>query len=130
MFEFANNEAGLTFSAVATRRSIAYRNPIIQSITSSSTPTATATEDVLVITALATNATFGAPTGTWTDGQEHMIRVKDNATPRTLAFNAAYRFSTDLVAPTTTIASKTLYLKFKYNAADSKHDHVAQLNNF
>jgi hypothetical protein len=97
---------------------------------SSSTPTPDAdANDIYTVTALAANATFGAPTGTPTNGQGLVIRIKDNATARTLAFNAIYRFGTDIVAPTTTVISKTMYLQFIYNSADTKWDCVGLTNN-
>lgn len=102
----------------------------VSTITTSATPTPnSATDDVFTITALATAPTFAAPTGSPADGQTLMIRVKDNATPRALAFNAIYRASTDLPLPTTTVTSKTLYMGFMYNGVDSKWDLLAVLNN-
>lgn len=107
------------------------RTKSITSITSSATPTPNAdTTDDYILTALAAGATFGAPTGTPTQGQPLVLRIKDNATARTLAFNAIYRFSTDLPAPTTTVISKTLYMGFIYNSTDTKWDCVAVLGNF
>jgi hypothetical protein len=70
------------------------------------------------------------PTGTPTEGQQLIIRIKDNATARTLAWNAIYRASSDLALPTTTIVSKTVYLGFMYNSTDSKWDLLSRLNNF
>lgn len=106
-------------------------NPRLVSITSSTTPTPNAdiTDDYYV-TALAANATFGAPTGTLVGGQELIYRIKDNGVARTLAFNAVFRASTDLPLPTTTVANKTMYLKFKYNLTDTKWDLLAKLDNF
>lgn len=102
----------------------------IVSITSSATPTPDAdTTDVYLVTALATGATFGAPTGTPIDEQQIIIRIKDDGTARTLAWNAIYRASTDLPLPTTTIVSKTLYLGFQYNMTDTRWDLLALLNN-
>lgn len=89
------------------------------------TPTPDAdSQDQYTVTALAVNATFGAPTGTPSDGQNLIIRVKDNATARTLAFNAIYR-AIGITLPTTTVISKTLYLGMKYNSADTKWDVLA-----
>ncbi len=103
----------------------------VSTITSSATPTPSAsTDDMFTITALAAAPTFAAPTGSPADGQGLVIRVKDNATPRALAFNSIYRASSDLALPTTTVASKTLYMGFIYNGVDSKWDLVAVLNNF
>jgi hypothetical protein len=101
------------------------------SITDSATPTPNAdTTDIYLVTALAQTATFGAPTGTPTEGQQLIIRIKDNATARSLAWNAIYRASSDLALPTTTIVSKTVYLGFMYNSTDSKWDLLSRLNNF
>lgn len=100
------------------------------SIASSATPTPdSANTDLYVITALATAPTFGVPAGTPADGQGLMIRVKDNGTARALAFNTIYRASTDLALPSTTVISKTLYMGFIYNVADTKWDLIAVLNN-
>lgn len=103
----------------------------VNTITSSATPTpAGDTTDEFTVTALAAGATFAAPTGTPTDGQSLIIRIKDNGSAQTLAWNGIYRFSSDLAAPSTTVISKTFYLGFIYNAADSKWDNVSQINNF
>lgn len=110
----------------------AYSRPSVRttSITSSSTPTPNAdTTDNYTVTALATAPTFGAPTGSPLDGQRLSIRIKDNATPRALAWNAAYRAGTDVGLPTTTVASKTMYVGFMYNSADSKWDCIASVGN-
>lgn len=92
---------------------------------SSSTPTPNAdANDVYTVTALAAGATFGAPSGTPTDGQSLIIRVKDNGTARTLAYNAIYR-AIGVTLPTTTVISKTIYLGCIYNSADTKWDVIA-----
>ena len=53
-----------------------------------------------------------------------MIRIKDNGTARTLAYNAIYR-AIGITLPTTTVISKTLYIACIYNAADTKWDAIA-----
>lgn len=103
----------------------------VGSVTDSATPTPNAdTDDLYIITALTQTATFGAPTGTPAQGQQLMIRVKDNGTARTLAWNAAYRASADLSLPTLTVVNKTLYLGFIYNSTDTKWDLISVLGNF
>ena len=99
--------------------------PRATSIASSATPTPDAdTTDIYIVTALATGATLGAPTGTPVQGQKLTIRIKDNGGAQTLAYNAAYRaFGATL--PTTTTASKTLYLGCIYNSTDAVWDVVA-----
>ena len=99
-------------------------------VTSSATPTPNCdTTDIYTITALAAAATFGAPTGTPTQGQCLLIRIKDNATARALGWNAIYRAGTDIALPTTTVISKTMYLGFIYSTTDTKWDLVAFVNN-
>lgn len=103
----------------------------VTSITDSATPTPNAdTDDMYLVTALTQTATFGAPTGTPTQGQQLMIRVKDNGTARTLAWNAIYRASADLSLPLITVVSKTMYLGFIYNSTDVKWDLISVLGNF
>lgn len=80
--------------------------------------------DLYTVTALAQAATIAAPTGTPLNGQRLIIRIKDNATGRALTWNAIYRvIGTTL--PTTTTASKTVYVGCMYNSADTKWDVTA-----
>jgi hypothetical protein len=120
-------ETGL--SALARRRLA----KVVTSVASSATPGPNCdTDELYELTALAAGATFAAPTGSPVDGEILRIRIKDNATAQTLAFNSGaggYRAGTDLALPTTTVLSKTMYLAFQYNGADSKWDYVAQVGN-
>jgi len=104
--------------------------PRVYSEASNATPTPNIDSyDMYELTALAVSATFSAPTGTPTDGQSLIIRIKDNNNAQSLSWNAIHRASIDLALPTTTSANKTMYLGFKYNSADSKWDLLAYLNN-
>lgn len=96
----------------------------VETTASSATPTPSAGTNHYTVTALAANATFGAPAGTPTDGQKLVVRVKDNGTSRTLAWNAIYR-AVGITLPTATTISKTLYVGFIYNSADTKWDGIA-----
>lgn len=100
-------------------------------IASSATPTPNIdTTDIFTITALSdATATFGAPTGTPINGQKLIIRIKDNATARILAWNAIYRAGADVALPLTTVISKTLYCGFMYNSTDTKWDLMAVTGN-
>jgi len=99
--------------------------PRVTSIASSATPTPDAdTTDMYIITALATGATFGSPTGTPVQGQKLMIRIEDNGSAQSLAYNAIYR-AFGAALPTTTTIGKTLYLGCIYNSTDSAWDVVA-----
>lgn len=96
--------------------------PRIGTTASSTTPTPDAdAHDEFTVTALAAGATFAAPSGTPTNGQDMIIRIKDNGTARSLAWNAIYR-AIGVTLPTTTVISKTLYIGMIYNTADSKWD--------
>ena len=104
--------------------------PRTATVASSATPTPNAdTTDIYTVTALAEAAAFGAPTGTPTNGQRLLIRIKDNATSRALSWNAAYRAGTDVALPTATVISKTQYVGFIWNSTDSKWDLVASMGN-
>lgn len=102
-------------------------NSRIVSITSSATPTPNIdTTDIYDISALATNATMGAPTGTLYDGAKLIYRIKDNGTARTIAWNSIFRaISTYL--PSTTVIGKMLYVGAIYNLAANKWDVLATL---
>ena len=98
----------------------AYEESVIStSIESSETPTpARASKKTeYVITALAADATFGAPTGTPANGDLLLITVKDDGTARTLAYNAIYTAPYSADKPTTTTIGKTLIMLFRYNSA-------------
>jgi len=97
----------------------------VASTASASTPTPTSDDvDMFILTALAGAATFGAPTGTPTQGQTLIIRIKDNGTARALGWNAIYR-ALGTTLPTTTVLGKTLYLLIVLNDTDTKWDCLA-----
>jgi len=94
-------------------------------IVSSATPTPNCdTTDIFTVTALTKGATFAVPAGTPVNGQGLVIRIKDNGTARTLAWNAVYREG-DTILPTTTVISKTMFLGFMWNSTDSKWELLA-----
>ena len=89
------------------------------------------TYDIFEITALAGAITINNhSTSTPTAGEKMIIRIKDNGTARGISYGTYYRGSSDLALPTTTIISKTMYLGFIWNVADTKWDMLAYLNNF
>lgn len=100
--------------------------PRVTSLASSATPSPSiGNTDQVNITALATDATFAAPTGSPVDGQKLILRVKDNGTSRSLTWNGVYR-AIGSALPSATSPGKTLYIGLIYNAADSRWDCVAQ----
>lgn len=98
-----------------------YFDARVQSVTSSATVTPVSTNDLVKITAQATGLTLANPTGTFTEGQALMIRIKDNGTARGITFDTNYR-AIGITLPTTTVISKTMYLGIIYNSTDTKWD--------
>lgn len=99
--------------------------PRIGTVADAATITPTGDDsDQYNVTALAQAATIAAPSGTPTNGQKLILRIKDNGTARALTWNAIYRVI-GCTLPTTTVLSKTHYVGCIYNAADSKWDVVA-----
>ena len=100
-------------------------DPTIQSTASTATLTPNANEDdQVVVTALAANMTIAAPSGSPVQGQKLVIRIEDNGTSRTLTWNAIYEV-VGVTLPTSTTASKKIYVGCIYNSTDTKWDVVA-----
>jgi hypothetical protein len=94
-------------------------------VTSSSTPTPDSNAvDIYTVTALATTATFGAPTGSPVAGQTLMIRIYDNGSPQTLAWNAIYTV-VGVSLPVATSPTKYTYVGLVYNSQASTWDVLA-----
>lgn len=100
-------------------------NPIVSSTASTATLTVDAdSTDFAVITAQAEGLTIAAPTGTPVQGQKLIIRLKDDGSARSIAFNAIFT-AIGVTLPTTTTVSKKLYIGCIYNDTDSKWDVIA-----
>lgn len=98
--------------------------PRVQAVTSAATVTpAGDSDDAVTITAQAEALTLAAPSGTPTQAQPLVLRIKDNGTARAITWNAIYR-AVGVVLPTTTVISKTLYIGLIYNSTDTKWDVV------
>lgn len=123
---------GVTIATASNTLTLTNKRHIKRIGTETSSATSTPTSDSVDqwnVTALAEADAFAAPSGTPTNGQTLVIRIKDNGTARALTWNAAYRAGSDVTLPSTTVVNKTLYLGFIYNAADSKWDLVCATNN-
>jgi hypothetical protein len=94
----------------------------VQTVTSSATVTPVSTNDEVTITAQAVGLTLANPTGTFTEGQAVIIRVKDNGTAQTIAYGTSYRGTT---LPTTTTVGTTTYIPLIYNSTDGKFDNLS-----
>lgn len=85
------------------------------------------TSDQYSVTALAQAATVAAPSGTPTDGQKLVLRIKDNGVARALTWttsSGAYR-AVGVLLPSTTLAGKVMYVGCIYNSQDSFWDVVS-----
>ena len=123
-----NGSGRVTFVDTATAQTLTNKRvtPRVGTVASGATITPTADlSDVYTVTALAAAATIAAPSGTPTNGQRLLLRIKDNGTARALTWNAIYRVI-GVTLPTTTVANKTIYVGCIYNSADSVWDVVAE----
>jgi hypothetical protein len=106
---------GLTSAVQTQLDSKLNREPNVQTVASSATVTAVSTNDLVSITAQAVGLTLANPTGTFYNGQIISFRIKDNATPQTIAYGTKFiAFGSAL--PTTTVASKITLLSAMYNS--------------
>jgi len=100
---------------------------VINGVTSGSTITPAVTDTQYNVTALAVGATIAAPTGTPVSGHKLLLRIKDNGSPRALNWTTSaggYR-AIGVTLPTTTVASKILYIGCTYNSTDNYWDVTA-----
>ena len=95
--------------------------PSVQSVVSAGTVTPTSSNDLVIITAQAAALTLANPTGTWSQGKDLMIRIKDDGTARAITWDTKYR-AIGVTLPTTTVISKTTYVGIIYNSTDDKFD--------
>lgn len=95
--------------------------PSVQSVVSSATVTPVYGNDIVIITAQAAALLLANPTGTWVQGKDLMIRIKDDGTARAITFDTKYR-AIGVTLPTTTVINKTTYVGVIYNATDDKFD--------
>ncbi len=96
--------------------------PRVVSVTSSATPTInTDNGDHFNLTALAVAVTSMTTnlTGTPTDGQRFMLRIKDNGTARAITWGASFLSSGSAQLLTTTSVNMTHHLGFIWDAAKS-----------
>jgi hypothetical protein len=99
------------------------QSPRQQLTASSATVTPDVSNDIVDITALATNLTIANPTGTANNGQGIVIRIKDNGIARSISWGTIYRGITTL--PTTTVAGKLMYIGIVYDGTDVKWDIIS-----
>ena len=83
-------------------------------------------KDIVTVSAQAEALVVANPSPAYTvvNGQKFILRIKDDGSVRTITWGDAYR-AIQSSLPSSTTASKTLYLGFIYNAPDTKWDLVA-----
>jgi hypothetical protein len=91
----------------------------VQSVADSATVTPNAdSDDCVDITAIAQAFTIANPSGTPTNFQSLVIRIKDNGTARGITWGNGY-VAGGVALPSTTVLSKILTLGFFYNTANT-----------
>jgi len=100
-------------------------NPSVNEAASSATFTINADQQSDgVLTAMSAATTIAAPTGTPVQSQSLVFRFTDDGTARAITWNAIFR-AIGVTLPTTTTASKLLYVGCKYNSTNTKWDVVS-----
>ena len=84
--------------------------PTVQEVSSAATVTPTNLDGLVIIASQSEGLTLQNPTGTWLQGQDLMIRIRDNGTTQTIGYGLDYR-AIGVTLPTFTTASKTIYLE-------------------
>ena len=118
-----NNQSLVYESATTLWKNKDLRVADVQTVGSSATVTAVSTNDIVTITAQAVGLTLANPTGTFSEGQSLIFRIKDSGTARSIAYGTNFR-AIGVTAPTTTTANKTTYIGCIYNSTDTKFDIV------
>jgi hypothetical protein len=96
--------------------------------TTTSTATLTVDSDSYdgyTLTAQAAALSIANPTGTPTEMQALMLRIKHNGTARAITWSGSEWRAVGVTLPTTTVISKTLYVLAVRNVTDSKWDVLA-----
>ena len=115
---------GKTTAQIITNKRITRR---VYSTTSLSTLTPEiSTYDEFALTAQAAALTIANhSTSTPVDGDKMLITITPDATPRALSFGTAYVAKAGIALPTTTTASKTMIMGFRWDAGLSKWNLIA-----
>lgn len=115
---------GVQFSPNINSTRINPRTTTVADATSITPPSDTADVVIQSNSQAAGTLTINAPTGTPTDGQKFILRIK-TTNAQNYSFNAIYHFSTSVTAPTSIAAGKTDYIGCMWNATNSAWDVIA-----
>lgn len=114
--------AGLTTTQTLTNKRV---TPRVNGTTTDTTITPNGdTTDQYNVTSLGSAAIIATPSGTPTNGQKLIIRIKDNGISRSLTWSSIYR-QIGNVLPAATTAGKTIYVGCVYNTEAGYWDVVA-----
>lgn len=94
-------------------------NPVLASVATTTTLTPTLTDDINIITALASSLVIDAPVETPRDMQVFQFRIDDNGTAQSITWNPFYE-GDGVTLPTTTTVGKTLLVAGRYYANKAK----------
>lgn len=122
----AQTAAALSSTATLTNKRVTKR---VTSISSHATPTINTDNcDCVTITALAEAITSMTSnlSGTPTNFQELIFRIKDNGTGRAITWGASFE-PVGVALPTTTVANKRLTVQFVYDTVTAKWGCVSSL---
>lgn len=98
-----------------------YLPPRMVTIASTATLTPNANNtDIAAVTAQAAALTIAAPAGAPVNGQQLIIRIRDNGTTRAMSWDAVYTAFTPADLRTATIVGKTLLFQFVYNTTEAQ----------
>jgi hypothetical protein len=117
---------GISDTQTLTNKTVTQRAVAAAATTGNITPNSDTT-DLYLALGLTGTTNFQIPSGSPTNGQKLTIRIKDNGTARSLTWVTSaggYRII-GTTLPTTTVASKTIYVGCVYNTADAFWDVVA-----
>jgi len=114
---------GTTDTQTLTNKRVDPRTTVSAIANSAPTPDVSTTDEYIA-TQMTVGMTFGAPTGSPVQGTQLIIRIKDNGSAQTIAWNATYK-PIGVTLPTTTVAGKILYVGCIYNATVPQWDVVA-----
>ena len=97
--------------------------PTIESVVSAAIVTPDSAMSIIAISAQAEALFIANPTGTWSNGQSLLIRIEDDGSAQSIAFEDKY-VPSGVSLPTTTIVGQILYLQIYYNSDTLNFDVV------
>jgi hypothetical protein len=97
--------------------------PTIESVVSAAIVTPNSAMSIIAISEQAEALFIANPTGTWSNGQSLLIRIEDDGSAQSIAFEDKY-VPSGVSLPTTTIVGQILYLQIYYNSDSLNFDVV------